>query len=448
MKPRNACQLSVILVAACSPSLVATVAASDWPQWGGPNRDFSTEGAPLSVTWPPDGPPRLWERDLGVGYSGIVVAGEELYTMYRDTITAPVEYVVALKAKTGATLWRNENAAPLPGPPAEPPDQRWGGQGPNATPLIVGDRLYTIGSNALLHCLDRHTGKLLWKRDLAADFGACTRDREESTGGFCISPVGYKNTLIIPIGRKGSDESGESRSILALDQRDGSVVWKAQRFRVGAASPLVVSVAGQDQLVVLVKEAIVGLNPLDGAQLWRQPLPDNEWPVVSPVWAAGDRLLVRDRNNTRVFALPSRDGVTTPEEVWSSRKLRFGIATPVPLGDYVYGASDQMMIAVNAKTGKRTWVKRGFPSAAVVAAGDKLIILDENGRLTLATPTPDDLTVHAQAQVTERYSLTAPVLVGTTLYIRDRKKILALDLAAPSSVSTTAMPKSSTMLQE
>ena len=120
-------------------------------------------------------------------------------------------------------------------------------------------------------------------------------------------------------------------------------------------------------------------------------------------------------------------------------KTRFPMHTPVAVGNYIYGGSGSFegqaaakMIAIEAKTGKRAWAKRGFSLASCVYADGKLIILDVNGQLALATPTPEGLTVHSQCKVTERYSLSAPALVGTTLYVRDRKNIMALDLGAAS----------------
>ena len=104
--------------------LSASVFAGDWPQWAGPNRDFTAPGAELADRWPEQGPPRLWSRELGVGYSGIVAAGDLLYTMYRKSRTDPDEYTVALDAETGKTVWEFKNPAPLVGPPAEPSDTR------------------------------------------------------------------------------------------------------------------------------------------------------------------------------------------------------------------------------------------------------------------------------------------------------------------------------------
>ena len=117
-----------------------------------------------------------------------------------------------------------------------------------------------------------------------------------------------------------------------------------------------------------------------------------------------------------------------PVEHWFSRKLRFALGTPVAIGDYFYGATDNVILGADFQTGKRTSAKRGYTNASVVYASGKLIILDENGKLSLATATPEDLTIHAQHQISERYSLTVPALVGHTLYVRDRKHIMAFDL--------------------
>ena len=102
--------------------------------------------------------------------------------------------------------------------------------------------------------------------------------------------------------------------------------------------------------------------------------------------------------------------------------------TPVRVGDHLFGATRRLLLGVDFKTGTRVWAKRGFPMATCLYADGKLVILDEDGRLSLATATPEGLTVHSQYKITERYSFTVPTLVGKTLYVRDRQHIMALDL--------------------
>jgi len=126
--------------------------------------------------------------------------------------------------------------------------------------------------------------------------------------------------------------------------------------------------------------------------------------------------------------LTKEAGRIEPVEIYAERKVRFGLSSPTHVGNVLYGADERNLLAVQFDTGKRLWLKRGYPEASCVYGDGKLIILDQDGKLTLATPTEDGLTVHSQAQVTTRYSLTVPTLVGRTLYVRDRTHIMALDL--------------------
>src|SRR6266849_3266143 len=88
--------------------IVVPAGATDWTLWGGPHRDFQVEASePLADSWPAGGPPKLWKRQLGEGYSAIAVRGDTLYTMYRrdaafwQIFRTDQEIVVALEARTG-----------------------------------------------------------------------------------------------------------------------------------------------------------------------------------------------------------------------------------------------------------------------------------------------------------------------------------------------------------
>ncbi len=133
-----------------------------------------------------------------------------------------------------------------------------------------------------------------------------------------------------------------------------------------------------------------------------------------------------------VAPLTNNGGKTEIEEVWATRKIQFYHVTSVRQGDYVYGSTGMrapaFMSAVNVKTGEIAWRKRGFAKANCLYADGKLIILDEDGMLYLATANAEDLTVHSQVELLDEVSWTVPTLVGKTLYVRDKKSILALDL--------------------
>ena len=126
--------------------------------------------------------------------------------------------------------------------------------------------------------------------------------------------------------------------------------------------------------------------------------------------------------------MPARPSV---EEVWSTRKIQFYHVSTVRDGDYVYGSTGSQVAfisAVNVKTGEIGWRKRGFAKANVVHADGRLIILDEDGKLALTTATPTELTVHSEVELLEKVAWTVPTIVGKTMYVRDKVRILALDL--------------------
>jgi hypothetical protein len=129
----------------------------------------------------------------------------------------------------------------------------------------------------------------------------------------------------------------------------------------------------------------------------------------------------------------TKDGDKTKvEEIWSSRKIQFYHVTSVRIGDYVYGSTGNgpnFFAAINFKTGKIAWRKRGFSKATCVYADGKFIILDEDGNLGLATATPEDLTVHSKVKLVDNgVAWTVPTIVGKNMYIRDKNTIMALDL--------------------
>src|SRR5262249_6492130 len=181
---------------------VASAQTASWPQWGGPQRNFMVEAKGLAESWPAGGPKRLWSRPLGEGHSSVVVDAERLYTMYSQ---GEQEFVVALDAATGKTIWEKSYAAPPRGLELE------FGKGPHSTPLITGNLLITVGVIGKLQAFEKQTGNLVWSHDLWQEYGGKRMGR-----GYSCSPLAYKNTVILTVG-------GAGQSLMAFDQKTGAV---------------------------------------------------------------------------------------------------------------------------------------------------------------------------------------------------------------------------------
>jgi outer membrane protein assembly factor BamB len=394
-------------------------------QWGGPTRDFMSQSKGLASSWPSGGPKKLWSRALGEGHSSILVEGNRLYTMYRpagatDGRRGQGEVVAALDAATGKTLWEFKYPAPTSGVDFSQ------GAGPHSTPLIVGDRLYATSSRRELFALDKATGKLLWSHDFIKEYHA-----PEPGRGYSCSPLAYKDTLIVTVG-------GRDQAAAAFDQKTGAVVWKAGSAEPSPASPILIDVDGQPQLVVFGGDRIAGMNPSNGQTLWSHPH-KTDWGlnISTPVWSPSDHLLFASAaysSGSRALDLRHAGGKTTVAEKWFNNRMRVHIGTVIRLGDYAYGSSGDFgpafLSAVDMKTGRIVWQDRSFSRAQLLYADGKVILLDEDGNLGLATVAPDGVKVLARASVLQNLAWTPPTLAGTTLYVRDRKTIAAYNLGA------------------
>ncbi|MGD8454554.1 MAG: PQQ-like beta-propeller repeat protein [Phycisphaerae bacterium] len=408
-----------LLVALVGPGM----AWAQWPQWGGPHRNFTIETSGLADSWPESGPARIWDRALGDGFSAIIVDDGRLFTMYRD---GDSEFTIALDAATGETVWQHENPSPFT------PIMAQYGPGPHSTPLVVGDRLYSVGSNMVLHCFEKKTGAVIWRRDLRVDFGG-----DVPAYGYASSPLAWGDAIILPAGAAPNEE----QPLIALDGATGRAIWQNRPTAAGVAafgvytSPILIRLGDEEQVVFLGCEQVSGVNPKDGTVLWTHPhLNRTGVNASTPIWNGADLVFCAAAydSGARAVRLRHEGGQTVADEAWYSRKMRVHHGNVVLIDGYVYGSTGDFGPAffgsIELATGRVAWRERGFSKATCVYGDGKLILLDENGTLALTTVKPEGLTVHSRCRLTQRCSWTVPTLVGQTLYIRDRHRIMALNL--------------------
>lgn len=403
-----------VLVPPVAPAPVAS--AAEWPQFGGPTRDFQTS-APGLVPWGREGPKKVWERDLGDGYSSIVASGDVLYTLYTPA-TGAEERVIALDAASGTTLWERGSQVTM-----HPDMNMEYGPGPHSTPLLVGGRLFTMGVVGRLQALDPKTGAVLWAHELWDDWGGKVMNR-----GYSCSPLAWRDTVVVAVG-------GDGPGLVAFDQKDGSVRWKSPGFDVSPSSPVLIDVGGQEQIVFFAVGEVIGFEAATGRLLWRHPHETTYGlNIVLPMALGDGRLIVSSAysGGTRALRL-SRDGdTTTVEELWFNNRMRVHHGNLIRIGDHIYGSSGDFgptpLSALDLRSGQVEWRDRSFAKAKLVHADGRLVLLDEDGNLGMVTVSPKGLEVQARTEVFSGRSWTPPTLVGTRLYLRDRKQIMALEL--------------------
>jgi outer membrane protein assembly factor BamB len=299
------------------------------------------------------------------------------------------------------------------------------GNGPYSTPLIVGDRLFTTGVAGRLQCLEKKTGKVLWTQQLW----------EEHRGsrlvyGYAASPIAFRDTVIVPVGGRG-------KAVMAFNQADGKVAWSKNDFGNVYSSPLLIDVGGLEQLALVLDGVVCAVNPHNGDLQWQVPFKvDYSIAIATPVWGPDNLLFVSSEygGGAKVIELQRNGQQTIAKELWSTPRLRLHHGNAMRIGDAIYFSSggkgsQAILSAVEARSGKILWQERSIEKATFVWADQKLITLDQDGNLMIAHPSPRGFKISARTSLLTNNAWTPPALVGSRLYIRDRRTMLAVDLA-------------------
>ena len=266
------------------------VAAEEWPQWLGPKRDAIWSEKGLITSFPKEGPTVIWRKPIGEGYAGPAVAGGKLYIMDRQK-TAPDEKnpppkgtlpgnerVVCMNPIDGKIIWTHSYECPYV--KVSYPT------GPRTTPVVDGDRVYTLGTMGDLLCLNAADGKPVWSKNFSKDYMAPT-----PAWGWSAHLLLDGDTLFALVG-------GPDQAVIAFDKATGKEKWKALNTReICYSPPVIINAGGKRQLIVWLSEALYGLNPETGAEYWKQKHPDTGEvmrPAVSIITPklAGDKLLI------------------------------------------------------------------------------------------------------------------------------------------------------------
>ncbi len=396
--------------------LLFASSGSDWSQWRGPSRDGHAPHFQASPTWPAQ-PRVLWRVPLAKGYGGAVVGKGRVYVLGAGPER---ELVLCFDAATGKELWRHENPlAYLANPAAKAYET-----GPFSTPLLAGDRLVTIGVAGLVQCFEAATGKLLWSHE---GLGELTDERVLFCG-HSGSPLLVGQTVVVHV---GNEKSGR---MSAFNLADGKAVWHWSEDLPGYASPFLGQFGGQTVMVALCQNALFGLDPATGKTLFRHPY-QVKWRenIPDPV-QIGDLIVLtgREPRATNALRVTKDAGGWRLEEAWRNEALYAYIASPVRVGDRLFGlahANKGQLFALEAKSGRELWRGEGRmgETAALVVAGERLLSLNNEGRLQVfdLAGTPRQL---ADYKLEGGGFWGFPAVVGNQLILRERDQLICLTL--------------------
>jgi outer membrane protein assembly factor BamB len=291
-------------------------------------------------------------------------------------------------------------------------------KGPFSTPLVSDDRLFTLGTSAVLSSFDAATGALKWRKDWSKEI-----DTSRLFTGTAMSPILDNGLLIVHV---GDDDGGAVR---ALDPGTGDEKWALPGHGPGYASPIVTVVGGVRHLVTMTDKAVLGIDAQSGRQLWTIPFPD-EWNenIVTPVVAGGVLIVSGTRKGTFGYRLEQSGTQWTTRQLWNNTDLPMYMSSPVVDGNLVYGFGSKrkgQLFCIDAETGVAKWTTegRGGTNAALQSAGPNLVVLTTDGELLVVRRTPEKYEEMKRYKLAESQTWAHPVLVPGGVLIRDATEL-------------------------
>ncbi len=384
-------------------------AGSDWPQWRGPNRDGISKETGLLKQWPKEGPPLVWKtKGAGGGYSSFAIANGRLFTM---GLRGEREFIIAFDVANGKEVWATPHGKAF---------HNDRGDGPRGTPTVDGERLYALGGSGDLSCLEAGTGRIVWTMNVLQKFGG-----SNTNWGISESPLVIDEKVLVNAGGPGA-------SIVALNKKDGALIWKSQSDEPGYSSAISVEAGGIKQVVFFTSSRAVGLDLSNGRLLWEYPRPSNNTANVATPVARGNRVFISSDYGTGggLVEIKANGKDVTAREVYFTKEMRNHHSSSVLVGDYLYGFSSSILTAMRFDTGEIVWRDRSVGKGSLIYADGNLYCLSENGVVGLVEATPAAYREKGRFQIPQESlpTWTHPVVAGGRLYLRDQDTIYAFDI--------------------
>ncbi|MEZ6128294.1 MAG: PQQ-binding-like beta-propeller repeat protein [Planctomycetaceae bacterium] len=436
------CKLPYLLLL-LSAQLTDSLRAEDgWPFVRGPNFDGHSAEAGLVNSWPADGPPVLWTRKLGQGYSALVASGDRVYTQAQNMTG---QYLYCLEADTGQTIWEYRYDWPYEAAGVYP--------GPRSTPTLYEGRVYFTSPDGLLGCIDQDDGRLLWSVDLLEIYGI-----EGCDFGYACSPTLIDGKVILPVG-------GHDAGVVAFDAESGDELWKSTSEPASYTPAYPILLNGERLVVCYMQNAMVILNRETGqlrrtVELSRGYDEHSAWPIYHEpmLWLSGPF-----RAGSYVLDLTGLDATETElSTVWRSKVLSNDVCSSVLVDGHLYGfdifdvqskthrPSRGIFRCVEFSTGVEKWsFGNGQPrrtgnaddfandigQSGIIVADGKLIILNELGELILLQVNSQQCVELARCDLLSgELTWTPPCLHRSRFYVRNQSQAVCVFLGDPDQL--------------
>lgn len=434
--PPSLLPLGLALVCGLAPQ----ARADDWPQWRGPTRDGRWRESGIVDSFSSAVLRPTWVAPVGPGFSGPTVAGDQVFLMDRVTTPTQQERVLSFDRHTGKARWTHAYAC-------EYRDVDYA-LGPRAAVTIADGRAFSCGTMAHVRCLDATDGRLIWARNLAADF-----KKAVNFWGMNSPPLVIGDRVVFQIG-------GEPGACLvALDVRTGREVWRALDGGASYSPPRLIQFGNHEAVLAWTAQWLAVVDAKTGVELWKQPYTFSRMVhhVADPVLDETGRrvLLTAFYDGSHVFAIDAaaeaaallwhRAGINERKTV----ALHSMVTTPFIRAGHVYGVDSYGETrCLNLATGDRVWedttllTGARWATAHFVQNGDRTWVTTEHGDIVIARFTPRGAEVISRARFItpdthingreEPLTWSHPAYAHRSLFARTDSQLVCISLAAPS----------------
>jgi len=381
-----------------------------WTNFRGPNRDGRYDEMAVLTKWPAQGLSLIWKQPVGLGYASFAIADGRAYTIEQRRRQ---EVVAAYDINTGRELWAQ-------GWNAEYSDTT--GDGPRTTPTWDDGRLYALGATGELRSLDAKTGAVNWAKNILTDNQA-----ENLSWAMAASPLIVDDKVIVlPGGTNG-------KSVVAYNKLTGAAVWKSQNDRQAYVSPMLVTLAGRRQILVVSASRVFGLAPENGALLWSQAWDtDMGINVSQPIIVDKNRFFISSGygKGASLVEVTGAGNSFTARSLWENINMKNKFNSSVLHEGHVYGLDEGILTCVDVNTGARKWKGGRYGYGQVLLASGHLIVMSDTGDLALVKASPAEYSELARFTALEGKTWNYPAIAGGRLFVRNATEMASYKIAA------------------
>jgi outer membrane protein assembly factor BamB len=404
-----------------------SASTASWPRFRGADFDnIAKDGPPLAATWPAGGPPVLWSIDLGEGHAGAAVRHGRVYVLDYDE-QQHADSLRCFSFDDGREIWRRSYKIDI---------KRNHGIS-RTVPAVSEKHVLTVGPRCHALCVDAFTGDFKWGLDLAREYG--TRE-----------PLWYTAQCPLLDGETAILAPGGRALIVAVDAASGRILWESPNpdgWQMSHASIVPMTFGGRRMYVYAALGGVAGIaadGPEAGRVLWKTSAWNNSVTAPSPVILPGGRIFLTAGygSGSLLLQLKESDGALGAETVWKVDKSVFACEqqTPVFYRERLFtvmpndaGEFKRQLAIMDPNVHNAcAWTSgktNRFGLGPFIIADGKILVLNDDGMLTLAEASTEQYRPLASAKVLDGRDAWGPMaVVDGRLLARDSRRMVCLDL--------------------